>query len=129
LTGGDIGENAGDIKRKLDSTFALAHRWNAVLLLEEADVFLAKRERQDLKRNALVSVFLRTLKDCAGIFFLATRRAAEFDEAFRSRVHMHLYDPPLNRKKTVAVWMTNLELLLRFKIECPSSHLHNLGYS
>lgn len=35
--------------------FKLAHRWGCVLLLDEADVFLAKRNKSDVKRNGLVS--------------------------------------------------------------------------
>ena len=110
LTCGDIGDNAADVSRNLDSAFTMAHRWNVVLLLDEADVFLAKREKNDLKRNALVSVFLRTLEYYAGILFLTTNRTAQFDEAFKSRIHMSLYYPPLDRDKTVAVWQTNIEL-------------------
>jgi adenylate kinase family enzyme len=110
LTCGDIGETAGEVTTKLEATFLLAHRWNAVLLLDEADVFLAKREKLDLKRNALVSVFLRTLEYYAGILFLTTNRTAQFDEAFKSRIHMSLYYPPLDRDKTVAVWKTNIGL-------------------
>ena len=55
MTCGDIGESAGEVEYNLDRCFQLAHKWGCVLLLDEADVFLAKRDRLDLKRNALVS--------------------------------------------------------------------------
>ncbi len=55
MTCGDIGECAEDVEYNLDRCFQLAHKWGCVLLLDEADVFLAKRDRTDLKRNALVS--------------------------------------------------------------------------
>ena len=55
MTCGDIGESAGEVEYNLDRCFQLAHKWGCVLLLDEADVFLAKRDRTDLKRNALVS--------------------------------------------------------------------------
>jgi hypothetical protein len=52
---GDIGYQPEEVERKLESTFTLAHKWGCVLLLDEADVFLAKRNKDDVKRNGLVS--------------------------------------------------------------------------
>ena len=37
----------------------LATSWEAVLLIDEADIFLTKRDPNDLERNALVAIFLR----------------------------------------------------------------------
>jgi hypothetical protein len=39
----------------LSITLALATRWNAVLLMDEADVFLEARTHTEIHRNALVS--------------------------------------------------------------------------
>jgi hypothetical protein len=39
----------------LQTNFALANRWGCILLLDEADVFLAERRREDFKRNGLVA--------------------------------------------------------------------------
>lgn len=55
ITCGDIGETASAVEDSLDRCFQLAHKWGCVLLLDEADVFLAKRDKADLRRNALVS--------------------------------------------------------------------------
>jgi hypothetical protein len=35
--------------------FDLAEAWNAVLLVDEADIFLERRQNRDLARNGLVS--------------------------------------------------------------------------
>ncbi len=51
-----------EVEKNLHHNFNLAHRWNCVLLLDEADVFLAKRNKTDLRRNAVTSVFLRCLE-------------------------------------------------------------------
>ena len=45
-----------------------------VVLLDEADVFLEERDMKDLKRNALVSVFLRALEYYDGILMLTSNR-------------------------------------------------------
>jgi hypothetical protein len=55
ITCGHVGTTAEEAETKLDSFCKLAHRWRCVLLLDEADVFLAKRERGDIARNSLVS--------------------------------------------------------------------------
>lgn len=36
--------------------------WGAVVLIDEADVFLEERSLQFLERNAMVAVFLRQLE-------------------------------------------------------------------
>jgi len=69
---------------------------------------LQKRDRADLRRNSLVSVFLRVLEYYSGILFLTTNRVGMFDEAFKSRIHISLYYPPLDRKAYLAVWDMNL---------------------
>ena len=56
ITCGDIGSTAGDVEDRLNEYFDMAHKWGCVLLLDEADVFLAKREKGgDLQRNGIVS--------------------------------------------------------------------------
>lgn len=63
----------------------------AVVLLDEADVFLEERDMKDLNRNALVSVFLRALEYYNGIVILTSNRVGTFDEAFKSRIQLALH--------------------------------------
>ncbi|KAI9737349.1 MAG: hypothetical protein M1834_009503 [Cirrosporium novae-zelandiae] len=115
ITCGDLGLDAEHVERELDEKFHLAQRWNCVLLLDEADVFLAERDRTDIKRNSLVSVFLRVLEYYTGILFLTTNRVGAFDEAFTSRIHISLYYPPLDRMQTMKIWAMNLDRLMQRK--------------
>ncbi|RYP23554.1 hypothetical protein DL765_001068 [Monosporascus sp. GIB2] len=55
ITSGDLGFLPGDVEDALRGIFRLAHLWDCVLLLDEAEIFLSRRELGDLKRNALVS--------------------------------------------------------------------------
>ncbi|KAI8228287.1 hypothetical protein K4K54_002356 [Colletotrichum sp. SAR 10_86] len=89
----------------------LAHNWACVLLLDEADVFLAKRTKTDVKRNGLVSVFLRILEYYPGILFLTTNRVGAIDDAFRSRLHLTLYYPKLLEKQSIKIWRNNITKL------------------
>lgn len=91
ITCGDLGSTALEVEKELSRHFDLASRWDCVMLLDEADVFLAKRSREDHGRNAIVSVFLRMLEYYKGILFLTTNRIGTFDEAFKSRIHISLF--------------------------------------
>ncbi|KAI0006576.1 P-loop containing nucleoside triphosphate hydrolase protein [Xylariaceae sp. FL0662B] len=108
VTCGDIGETAADVERNLEQIFTNSHRWGCVLLLDEAEVFLTKRNLQDLTRNAMVSVFLRALEFYSGILFLTTNRVGTIDEAFKSRIHISLYYPPLDWKTSKLIWQVNM---------------------
>jgi len=57
------------------------------------------------------AVFLRALESYAGILFLTTNRIEDFDEAFRSRVHISLHYPQLDQTSTLAVFRLNLQLI------------------
>lgn len=59
LTCADIGTDPTSVERNLLTWFELAKFWRAVLLLDEADVFLERRSASDLTRNNLVAIFLR----------------------------------------------------------------------
>ncbi|KAF7337590.1 AAA family ATPase [Mycena sanguinolenta] len=94
-----------DLARDLKQIFDLAHTWKAILLIDEADVFLAERTLTDVHRNALVSVFLRLLEQYQGILFLTTNRVNTFDPAFKSRIHMALHYENID---TQAFWRAQL---------------------
>ncbi len=55
ITCGDLGLTPQEVEKALKRHFHLAQTWDCVLLLDEADVFLAQRTKQDIARNALVS--------------------------------------------------------------------------
>ncbi|EHK19764.1 uncharacterized protein TRIVIDRAFT_156071, partial [Trichoderma virens Gv29-8] len=108
---GDLGSTAREVEEALETNFAMASKWGCILLLDEADIFLAERTREDYVRNGLVAVFLRTLEYYNGILFLTTNRVGDFDEAFTSRIHVSLYYPELDHKKTIQVFKLNLEMI------------------
>lgn len=55
VTCGDIGTNPAHLESRLEEIFDYAVTWGAILLLDEADVFLQERDYLQLERNALVS--------------------------------------------------------------------------
>ncbi|TGJ80709.1 hypothetical protein E0Z10_g8054 [Xylaria hypoxylon] len=116
ITSGDLGTTAKEVEDALEENFSLASRWNSILLIDEADVFLAERTKEDFVRNSLVAVFLRMMEYYAGVLFLTTNRVGVFDEAFTSRIHISLYYPPLDRKSTLQIFEKNRDRIIsRYK--------------
>ncbi|KAH8881711.1 P-loop containing nucleoside triphosphate hydrolase protein [Thozetella sp. PMI_491] len=104
VTCGDIGTDPESVERYLESVLYIGSIWKAVVLLDESDVFLEQREKTDLQRNALVSVFLRILEYYEGILILTSNRVGIFDEAFKSRVQLALHYPPLSEDDRWKIW-------------------------
>ncbi|KAF4993180.1 hypothetical protein FGRMN_6665 [Fusarium graminum] len=117
ITCGDLGLTPREVESSLKNVFRLAHLWDCVLLLDEADVFLTQRSKQDMKRNALVSVFLRVLEYYNGLLFLTTNRVGTIDEAFKSRIHLSLYYPPLDKTQTRDIFRLNIGKLKQIEAE------------
>ncbi|VUC22405.1 unnamed protein product [Clonostachys rosea] len=101
---GELGTDSRFLEHELQKILDICHTWGAILLLDEADVFLEKRNLQDIHRNALVSIFLRQLEYFQGILFLTTNRVETFDEAFQSRIHIALRYEKLDVKAKKAVF-------------------------
>lgn len=91
--------------------------WNAVLLFDEADVFLEARAHGDIDRNSLVSVFLRALEYYQGLMFLTTNRIGSFDEAIISRIHVVLHLPNLSDVDRERIWSTSFRKLEKERLD------------
>lgn len=115
LTSGDISTSmsAGSVERNLGYFLQLGERWGALVLLDEADVYLEERRTKDLHRNGLVSIFLRALEYYRGVLFLTTNRVEAFDSAFTSRIHVTLHYRRLSDEDRMRVWMNNFERIER----------------
>ena len=107
----DLGTNAAYLGPKIKKVFEMATEWNAVILLDEADVFMAERSPADIARNELVSIFLRELEYFRGIIFLTTNLYSTIDTAFRSRVNIHLLFEPLPPASRLVLWRKFLDRL------------------
>ncbi|KJZ74495.1 hypothetical protein HIM_06091 [Hirsutella minnesotensis 3608] len=108
MSASDLGDDAYSIDANLTRVLAMVANWNAVLLLDECDVFLEARSPHDLARNRVVAIFLRTLEYYEGILFLTTNRVRDMDPAFQSRIHISLEYPALDAAARSAVWSSFL---------------------
>ncbi|KAH7152029.1 P-loop containing nucleoside triphosphate hydrolase protein [Dactylonectria estremocensis] len=124
MSAGDLGADAYEVEDNLSRILEMVANWNAVLLLDECDVFLEARCANDIARNRIVSIFLRTLEYYEGILFLTTNRVKNMDPAFQSRIHMSLEYPPLDASAREAVWRGFLSrtINLNAKMEGKAAH-------
>ena len=67
MSAGDLGLDPRTVETSLKDILEMCTKWNAILLLDEADVFLEERSLHELERNKLVSIFLRVLEYYEGV--------------------------------------------------------------
>lgn len=106
---GELGVNTTDLEENLRKILDVAQIWNAVILIDEADIFLEKRTSGDILRNAMVGIFLRLLEYHQGVLFLTTNRVTEFDSAFHSRISIALKYGKLTQEARGQIWKNLLE--------------------
>ena len=127
VSAGELGTDTSALDKSLTKIFALIPVWNAVVLIDEADVFLEERAVANIERNAMVAVFLRQLEYVhgssyllktgthlrpryfCGILFLTTNRVKVLDQAFQSRIHLSLHYADLSRDAKEHLWRAFLE--------------------
>ena len=91
LSMGTLGTTADDLERRLAEILKLSAKWDAIILLDEADSFLEKRSStSSLERNAMVSVMLQLVEYFTGILFLTSNRMDSLDPAFQTRITLSL---------------------------------------
>lgn len=104
-----LGIDPETIEKTLAVVLQRANRWNAILLLDEADVYITKRG-SSLQHNAIVGVFLRILEYAQCILFMTTNLAANVDDAIASRCIVRIgYEipPPADQ---IRIWQQLAEL-------------------
>lgn len=108
VSSGELGTDSSTLDQRLSRILDMASTWKAVLLIDEADIFLERRSLHDIERNSLVSIFLRVLEYYEGILFLTSNRVSTFDDAFKSRIHVPLKYNDLTASSRKTIWQTFL---------------------
>ena len=110
---GQLGITAASVEANLSRVLRRAARWDAIMLLDEADVYIRRRDN-DLQHNAIVAEFLRTLEYFDGLLFMTTNRIHDVDDAILSRCIATIkYDVP-PRDAALRLWKTLAE---QFQVE------------
>lgn len=99
--------DARAIENNLSIIFKRVQKWNAVLLFDEIDVYLFRREN-DLAQSAIVGVFLRLLDYFTGLIFFTTNRSSVLDSAILSRISLKIKYEKLNENTQLEIWKSKL---------------------
>ena len=123
---GELGTDVDSLEIQLEKVLTLAENWDAILLIDEADIFMEERSTSDIQRNAMVTVFLRLLEYYSGILFLTTNRVKNIDPAFYSRITMALTFKEADSDTIKKIWTgllnaagidnVNIDELLGYKV-------------
>lgn len=98
-----LGISVDEIEKNLNKILYRAEKWDAVLLIDEADSYIYKRGN-DILQNCIVGTFLRLMEYYNGILFLTSNRPDTIDDAIISRVTLHIkYDLP-TYEETIQLW-------------------------
>ncbi|EMT66629.1 Fidgetin-like protein 1 [Fusarium odoratissimum] len=127
MSAGDLGTVPKEVELALERGLTLCGLWNAMLLLDEADVFLGARTDSDLARNELVAVFLTKLEYYTGVCFLTTNRTASIDTAFQSRVDLFLPYKDLTFEARKKVWQNFINRAGGTQVEIPDEEMNKLA--
>ncbi|KAF0484284.1 P-loop containing nucleoside triphosphate hydrolase protein [Gigaspora margarita] len=100
----ELGTEPDEVEKKLIMIQYVAHEWKAILLLKKADIYLERCSTNDLKRNAMVSIFLRFFECYQGMLFLTTNRITSFSDEIFSHVNIFFHYPFLDQKSKSMLW-------------------------
>ncbi|QGM44509.1 AAA family ATPase [Methylocystis heyeri] len=119
---GQLGLNVSTMETALKDILTRAQRWGAVMLIDEADVYIKRRD-DNIAMNAVVGVFLRVLEYFNGLLFLTTNRVDDIDEAIVSRcIALIKYYPP-DAEARRRIWSVMSE---QFDLELSHSLINEL---
>ena len=117
-----LGINPEDIEKRLGKVLKRAQRWGAVLLLDEADVYIRARDT-DVQHNAIVGVMLRVIEYYNGLLFMTTN-LDNIDDAIRSRATAHVIYTAPGIEKLTQIWKV---LSKQFGLELSGKDIEKLA--
>ncbi|KAI0446361.1 P-loop containing nucleoside triphosphate hydrolase protein [Xylaria telfairii] len=127
MSAAELGTAPDAVEKALERALGLCRMWNAMLLLDEADVFLGARTPDSIARNELVAIFLRMLEYYQGTMFLTTNRIASIDPAFQSRIDLFLPYYDLSTEARREVWRNFIERAGQDKFDVTDESLGKLS--
>ena len=127
MSAAELGTAPSDVEKALKRALGLCEMWNAMLLLDEADVFLGVRTTDSIERNELVAIFLRMIEYYKGTMFLTTNRVGSIDTAFQSRIDLFLPYRHLTSEARPEVWLNFIQHAGQDRFDITDEGLHHLS--
>lgn len=123
VSGTQLGIDIDDIEKNLSVILNRASRWNAILLLDEADVYIHTRG-DNLVQNAIVGIFLKTLEYYKGTLFMTSNRPDVIDDAIMSRSIAHIHYSIPDKESLTKILKV---LTTQYKLEVSDSMIEEMA--
>jgi AAA+ superfamily predicted ATPase len=120
---GELGISPESMEKNLSAIMNVATSWEAVVLLDEVDVFAMKRIGSDIQRNAMTAILLRLLERYSGTMFMTTNLLDNLDDAFKSRATALIPYTELSVSDRTSIWQSMLR-----KVGCLGVNVDNHVY-
>jgi len=98
-----LGTDEAELEKALAPVLSRATRWKAILLVDEADVYIHERG-EDIRQNAVVGVWLQVLESYRGVLFMTTNREVIIDDAIMSRATAVIRYTMPDKEKLMHIW-------------------------
>src|SRR5574337_1316656 len=98
-----LGTDESSLEKELRIVLARSQRWKAILLIDEADVYVHERG-DDIQQNAIVGVFLRVLEYYRGVLFMTSNRETIIDDAIMSRATARIHYEVPTEAQALEIW-------------------------
>ncbi|KAI1439675.1 P-loop containing nucleoside triphosphate hydrolase protein [Annulohypoxylon stygium] len=127
ISAADLGTKSNNVEHALKCAFDRCSHWGAVLLIDEADIFLESRSSNSLSRNELVTIFLTMLEYYQGVLMLTTNRTRGIDPAFESRIDIILTTGNLSQDARRKIWSNFIKTLPSESVDLSLSDFDSLS--
>lgn len=94
----------GEMERNLKAEFAQAARDKAILMLDECDSLLMKRDGMGMILSSEINCLLTEIEKFEGMVILTTNRVGELDKALERRISLVVNFPPPDLEQRVQIW-------------------------
>lgn len=98
-----LGIKADDVEANLVQFLARGSRWKAIVLIDEADVYIRARDT-DMQHNAIVAAILRVLEYQTAVLFMTTNLEHTVDDAIVSRCIARINYAMPTREDQAKIW-------------------------
>jgi SpoVK/Ycf46/Vps4 family AAA+-type ATPase len=120
-----LGTDEEELEKQLQIVLDRAERWRAILLIDEADVYVHERGK-DIQQNAIVGVFLRILEHYRGILFLTSNRETVIDDAIMSRATAWIRYLLPDKEKLAEIWRV---LSAQYQVALTDTQINDLVHA
>ncbi|KAF3009105.1 hypothetical protein E8E14_009766 [Neopestalotiopsis sp. 37M] len=111
VTTGDLGVEPNMFDQKLHETFTRAANWNAMVLLDDVDLYACERVGYNHEQSALLPTFMRRLEYSDCLTFISMISWNDADPALRSRIHLAISFPMFSFASQQEIWLRFIKSL------------------